>query len=138
MDLVNPFSLEGKTIMVTGASSGIGRGIAIACSKMGASVILNGRNDNKLHETLSRMDGVNNCIHIGDLTKIEELNSLVDALPKLDGIVHCAGIGSRVLCKNIVEQDIDRTIGLNFKAPVMLQSEILRKKRLIKEQVLYL
>ena len=132
MDLFNPFSLEGKNIMVTGASSGIGRGIAVACSMMGASVAINGRNEKKLQETLSLMKGTNNSIIIGDLTIKEELGSIVEALPKLDGIVHCAGVGSRVLCKNIVEEDIDQTIGANFKAPVMLQSEILKQKKINK------
>lgn len=132
MDLFNPFSLEGKNIMVTGASSGIGRGIAVACSMMGASVAINGRNEKKLQETLSLMKGTNNSIIIGDLTIKEELGSIVEALPKLDGIVHCAGVGSRVLCKNIVEEDIDQTMGANFKAPVMLQSEILKQKKINK------
>ena len=53
----NPFSLEGKTILVTGASSGIGRGIAVTCSKMGATVIINGRNKERLQETLLQMEG---------------------------------------------------------------------------------
>ena len=132
MDLFNPFSLEGKNIMVTGASSGIGRGIAVACSMMGASVAINGRNEKKLQETLSLMKGTNNSIIIGDLTIKDELDSIVEALPKLDGIVHCAGVGSRVLCKNIVEEDIDQTMGANFKAPVMLQSEILKQKKINK------
>ena len=48
----NPFSLEGKTILVTGASSGIGRGAAIECSKMGAKVIVTARNEERLNETL--------------------------------------------------------------------------------------
>ena len=53
MTTFNPFTLEGKTILVTGASSGIGRGIAIACSKMGATVIINGRNEQRLAETMT-------------------------------------------------------------------------------------
>ena len=51
MATFNPFSLEGKKILVTGASSGIGRGIAIECSKLGAHLILNGRNEERLKET---------------------------------------------------------------------------------------
>lgn len=132
MSKVNPFSLEGKTIMVTGASSGIGRGIAVACSKMGASVTINGRNEKKLQETLSLMDGTDNSILIGDLTDIKGLGILVSSLPKLDGIVHCAGIGSRVLCKNIVEEDVIQTMDANFMAPVMLQTEILKQKKINK------
>ena len=64
----NPFSLEGKTILVTGASSGIGRGIAVTCSKMGATVIVNGRNKVRLQETLSQMEGEGHVVAVGDLT----------------------------------------------------------------------
>ena len=55
--MYNPFSLEGKTILVTGASSGIGRGICIDCSKMGAKVHLMARNEERLNETFSKMEG---------------------------------------------------------------------------------
>ena len=130
MDTFNPFSLNGKTILVTGASSGIGRGIAITCSKMGAKVIINGRNEKKLNETLSLMKGASHVISIGDLTDLATINSLVETLPMLDGIVHCAGIGERTLCKNVKESDLDLMIDVNFKAPVMLQTEILRQRRM--------
>ncbi len=132
MDTFNPFSLGKKTILVTGASSGIGRGIAVSCSKMGANVIVNGRNVQKLQETLSLMEGGGNEILACDLINCETLVSMVNKLPKLDGIVHCAGIGERTLCKNIVEADIDKMMSSNFKAPVMLQAEILRQKKINK------
>ena len=131
-DSFNPFSLSGKTILVTGASSGIGRGIAISCSMMGARVIINGRNTQKLSDTLSQMSGDGHEMVSGDLTDSVALESIVNTIPKLDGIVHSAGIGTRVLCKNIVESDIDQTISTNFKAPVLLQTEILKKKKLNK------
>lgn len=126
------FSLEGKTILVTGASSGIGRGIAVACSKMGAKLIINGRNKERLEETLSLLSGEDHTIFSGDLTNYEELVSLVSDLPRLEGIVHCAGIGERILCKNVTENDLDRMIGVNFKAPVMLQTEIIKQKKMNK------
>lgn len=128
----NPFSLEGKTILVTGASSGIGRGIAVACSKMGGQVIINGRNEEKLKETLSLMEGAANSIVAGDLTSFSMLPALVGELPKLDGVVHCAGIGERTLCKMVQENDLDRMMNINFKAPVMLQTELLKQKKLNK------
>lgn len=128
----NPFSLRGKTVLITGASSGIGRGIAITCSKMGAKVVVNGRNEDRLNMTLSQLDGDNHVAVIGDLTDDSKLHSLVERLPKLDGVVHSAGIGSRVLCKNIVGEDIEQVMGINFKAPVMLQTEILRQKKMNK------
>ena len=128
----NPFSLEGKTILVTGASSGIGRGIAIACSKMGASVIVNGRNEERLNETLLQMNGDNNQKAVADLSNLGNVSSMVSALPKLDGIVHCAGIGLRVLCKQLQESDLDNMMDVNFKAPVMLQTELLKQKKINK------
>lgn len=131
-DSFNQFSLSGKTILVTGASSGIGQGIAISCSKMGSKVIINGRNTQKLRDTFSRLMGDGHEIVPGDLTDSVSLASIVNTIPKLDGIVHCAGIGTRVLCKNIVEKDIDQIISANFKAPVLLQTEILKKKKLNK------
>lgn len=130
MEEFNPFSLIDKTILVTGASSGIGQGIAITCSKMGASVIISGRNKVKLQGTLSEMVGDNNKIITADLTKIEEIDKLVDQIPRLDGIVYSVGMGSRILCKNITEEDLDSIMNVNFKAPVMLQTSILKKKKI--------
>ena len=130
--MITPFSLEGKTVLVTGASSGIGRGIAITCSKMGATVVVNGRNEKKLQETSSQMEGENHIIAIGDLTDSTSLVEMVKLLPKLDGVVHCAGIGSRVLCRNVVEEDIEQTFAVNFNAPVLLQTEILKQKKINK------
>lgn len=132
MGTFNPFTLEGKTILVTGASSGIGRGIATACSKMGASVIINGRNEQRLSETMSEMKGDDNLSLAADLSDNVALAEMVSKLPKLDGIVHCAGIGQRVLCKQLQESDLDNMMNVNFKAPVMLQTEILKQKKINK------
>ena len=128
----NPFTLSGKTILVTGASSGIGRGIAMACSRMGASVVLNGRNEGRLNETLSMLDGQGHRLAVADIADLNQLEAMVYALPKLDGIVHCAGIGQRVLCKQLEESDFDSVMDTNFKAPVMLQTQVLKQKKLNK------
>lgn len=132
MTTFNPFTLEGKTILVTGASSGIGRGIAIACSKMGATVIINGRNEQRLAETMTEMQGEENLSLAADLSDSNSLTGMVSRLPKLDGIVHCAGIGQRVLCKQLQEADLDTMMDVNFNAPVMLQTEILKQKKINK------
>jgi NAD(P)-dependent dehydrogenase (short-subunit alcohol dehydrogenase family) len=128
----NSFSLEGKTIMVTGASSGIGRGIAITCSKMGATVIINGRNKERLQETLSQMVGEGHIVAIGDLTEPVSLIEMVGNIPKLDGLVQCAGMGQRKLCKDLHLEDINQVMDVNFNAPVMLQAELLRQKKINK------
>ena len=132
MTSFNPFSLEGKTILVTGASSGIGRGIAVTCSKMGATVIINGRNKDRLQETLSQMEGEGHLVAIGDLTDSESLIKMVCSLPKLDGLVQCAGMGQRKPCKDLYLDDVNQVMDVNFKAPVMLQAELLRQKKINK------
>ena len=126
----NPFSLEGKTVLVTGASSGIGRSTAVACSNMGATVVVNGRNEQKLAETLALMAPGSHMVVAGDLTG--DVTALVAQMPKLDGIVHCAGIGHSKLCKQIEAEDIDLVMGINFKAPVLLQAELLKQRKVNK------
>lgn len=128
----NPFSLEGKTILVTGASSGIGRGVAIACSKMGATVILNGRNQMKLGASLSQLAEGEHMMVAADLTNRDSVKRMMDDMPKLDGIVHCAGVGQRVLCKLLKEQDVDSVMDANFKGPVLLQQALLEGKKINK------
>ena len=129
----NPFSLKDKTILVTGASSGIGRGIAIACAQMGANVIITARNEGRLIETLTSMVGKNHTIIVADLVDVEQRTQLIEQLPLLDGVVHCAGVGYRVPCKNIEYADIEHVMQPNFYAPVLLQSELLSNKKISKE-----
>lgn len=128
----NPFTLDGKEILVTGASSGIGRGIAIVCSKMGASVVINGRSAVKLQETCSMMEEGEHIVLQSDLTDQNQVSDLVGKLPKLDGIVHCAGIGQRMSCKDLTESSLNQVMDVNLKAPVLLQAEILRQKKINK------
>ena len=128
----NPFTLRGKAILVTGASSGIGRGIAITCSKMGAKVLLTGRNECRLTETLSCLTTNEHEKFVCDLTKQHEVMEMVSVLPNLDGVVHCAGIGQRVLCKQLSKDDVETVMSTNFVGPVLLQTELLRQKKISK------
>lgn len=132
MEQFNPFSLIGKLILVTGASSGIGKGIALACAKMGATVIVTGRNSERLNETLSLMPKGDHKAISADLTKAEDIDILVNNLPKLDGLVQCAGVGSRVACKLVSQADIDHIMKPNLEAPILLQAAILAKKKINK------
>lgn len=128
----NPFSLRGKTILVTGASSGIGKGIALACAKMGATVILNGRNEVRLNEVLGQMPEGEHQILAADLSDREAVNAMVVATPKLDGIVMCAGVANRIPCKAVTQNDIDYVMKTNIEAPMLLQAELLAKKKVNK------
>lgn len=126
----NPFSLKNKTILVTGASSGIGKGIAVACSKMGATVVLVGRNTERLNVTYGLLDKGDHKICACDITNQTEVSKMVESLPSLDGVVHCAGIGQRILCKQLSEKALDQVMDVNFKAPVLLQTALLKKKKI--------
>lgn len=129
---MDKFSLTGKTILVTGASSGIGRAIAIACSEAGASVVLNGRNVVRLSESLSQMSGEGHIIIPADLTDTKQRMALVEQVPELDGLVQCAGVMNRVPCKSIEQEDIDCVFVANVEAPVLLQAELLRERKIKK------
>lgn len=128
--MYNPFSLEGKTILVTGASSGIGRGICIDCAKMGAKVHLMARNEDRLKETLSQMEGEGHEIHIADLCSTDNITALVDSLPTLDGVVWCAGIIKTMPVKNINEDAITEIFNTNIIGDIKLCSRLLKKKKL--------
>lgn len=131
----NPFSLAGKSVLVTGASSGIGRAIAIECSRMGAKVLLTARNKDRLEETLSLMEN-QECHHIilGDLSKEEDLSAIVDSISDpLDGLVQCAGFTIPKPFQFFSEREIDAVMGVNFKAPVLLTQLLLKKKKLRKD-----
>lgn len=130
--MYNPFSLEGKTILVTGASSGIGQGIAITCSKMGGRIIAVGRNNERLHITMTQLEGDGHQAISCDLTSRNDVAIMAAKLPKFDGVVHCAGIGQRMLCKQLTEDNLDSVIDSNFKAPVLLQTELLTQKKINK------
>lgn len=129
---MDKFSLSGKTILVTGASSGIGRAIAIACAQAGATVVLNGRNMARLKETLSQMSGEGHVVVPADLTDAAQRQALVERVPELDGMVQCAGVGNRVPCKAIGEEDIKAVFAPNIEAPMLLQAELLQERKIKK------
>lgn len=89
----NPYSLEGKSILVTGASSGIGQKTAIECSKLGARLFIVGRNEERLQETFSQLEGEGHSKIMAELTSADDLETMLASLPVLDGVVLCAGIG---------------------------------------------
>ncbi len=130
--MFNPFSLEGKTILVTGASSGLGRGIAIQCSKMGARVILNGRNEERLQETFLSLEGEGHLSIKADLTAEADVTRLVENCPQLNGCVHCAGIPQVKALKYIDRHLIEETLGVNTIAPIVVTTSLLKKKKIAK------
>ena len=131
--MYNPFSLAGKTILVTGASSGIGRAIAIECSRMGAAVILTARNEKRLGETLSQMEGSDHSIVSADLNNKEERKLLVDKSPVLDGLVNCAGIVKTLPFQFTDDETMESVMNVNFTAPVLMSAGLVKEKKFSKK-----
>lgn len=128
--MYNPFSLEGKTVLVTGASSGIGQKTAIECSKLGAKVIITARNEARLHETLEQMDGEGHLLYVADLTCQEQVESLVAQLNVLDGVVLCAGKGMTMPFPFCTREKYNEVFDVNYFAPVELLRLLVKKKKL--------
>ena len=131
--MYNPFSLEGKIILVTGASSGIGRAIAIECSKMGATVILSARNEERLHETLLQMEGSGHMLIVADLNKEDERKKLIDISPILDGLVNCAGITKTLPFPFVGAEVLTTVMNVNFTAPILMSAELVKRKKFSKD-----
>lgn len=130
--MYNPYSLEGKTVLVTGASSGIGRATAVECSRMGASVMITARNEGRLMETLSMMDGRGHGVFIADMSDESDIERLADSLPKLDGVVNNAGMVKTMPVQFINREDFESVLGVNAVAPVLLTQKLLKKKKITK------
>ena len=130
--MYNPFSLENKKILVTGASSGIGKAIAIECSKMGAEVIITGRNEERLAETYRELVGEHPAYIVADLTKEEDIERLVAKTENLNGLVNCAGLTIPKPFKFLQESDIETVMTVNFNAPLLLTQRLVKKKKLEK------
>lgn len=128
----NPFSLVAKTILITGASSGIGRATAIECSKLGATCIITGRNAERLQETLGMMVGENHVIHPADLTNEDELKALIENMPILDGAALCAGVGLTLPILFTTREHLDKMFETNFFSPVETLRLLAKKKKLSK------
>ena len=131
--MYNPYSLEGKTILITGACSGIGRATAIECSKLGAKCVLTARNEERLQATLAAMEGEGHSIIVADLANMQDVEKLANETPALDGLVNNAGISLIRLISFIKESDLDTMFKTNTFAPIMLTKMLLKKKKIKNE-----
>jgi len=128
----NPFSLKGKTILITGASSGIGKTTSIECSKLGAKIILTGRNTKRLEETMALLTGEGHQLKVLDLNISEAVSEFIENMPKLDGVVYCAGTQRTCPIKFIQREDIDKVFETNFFANININTLLLSKKKINK------
>lgn len=128
--MYNPFTLKGKTILVTGASSGIGRATAVECSRMGALVIAHGRDAARLDETMSMLEGAGHVSICADLTDEEQVRHLTGGLRPVDGLVHCAGMSALKPIQFLKDSELHGIFATNTFSAMMLQKHLLKKKKL--------
>ena len=130
--MYNPFSLAGKTILITGASSGIGKATAIECSKLGAKVIITGRNRLRLEETFSSMSGNAHLLIEADLQYPSDIDMLIDSLPMLDGVVNNAGMNKTIPMAFISEEILLDVLRINTISPILITQKLLKRRKLAK------
>ena len=126
---MDKFSLKNHVILITGASSGIGRSCAIEASKLGASCIITGRSEAELIKTKELCE-TSAQIFAGDLTNHDVIKQLVASLPNLDGVVHCAGITNPWPIKFLKPEHIKEMFDINFHAPVLLTTQLFQKNKI--------
>jgi len=129
----HPFDLTGQTILVTGASSGIGKQICISVAAMGGQVIATGRNEERLHHTLQLLEGTHHQAIIADLTVEMQQRQLVSQLPKLHGVVHSAGVLNVVPFQFISMSKLQEIYTINYQSPLLLTQQILKNKCLVQD-----
>lgn len=132
----NPFTLQGKTILITGASSGIGKVTAIACANMGAKMIITARNEQRLLETAMEINSISEekaVTIIADLTNSEGMNTLVSNVPSLDGVFFCAGVSDTTPVKYLTLDAINRVMEINLISPMLLTQALLKTKKIAKQ-----
>ncbi|MBP5505167.1 MAG: SDR family oxidoreductase [Bacteroidales bacterium] len=131
----NPYSLEGKSVLITGGAGGIGSEVARVCARLGARIILTDIREDALKVALSSLKEVGGSNHIAihaDLTNAEELNNLVEQLPEINGFVCNAGVMKLVLTQFITEDELSRIQKINLNAPILLTRAMLKKKKIKK------
>lgn len=128
----NPFSLAGKTILVTGAGSGMGKATAVACSRMGAKVIATVHKPGDIDSVLPSLEGTGHQAFALDLSEEGSWEALLDADFTLGGIASCAGIANMNPFPFIDQEEMDRVFSVNFFGPVLLVNKLIRKKKVSK------
>lgn len=126
----SPFSLHGKTILVTGATSGIGRAAADMVAGQGAKVVITGRDGARLAETLQGLLGEGHEAIRCDLSDDGDLDQLLTQLPEVDGVVFAAGIAETVPVRMIKPAHLNRVMAVNFSAPIYLTQGLLSRKKI--------
>lgn len=131
-NMYNPYSLEGKIILITGAASGIGKATSIESSKLGAKIVAVDMNVDGLNKLMPHLEGDGHLAFSGNLCNEEFLKELGESTPALDGVFLCAGVSDTTPVKFITEDKIQRVFNVNLTAPIMMLKQFLIKKKINK------
>lgn len=131
-NMYNPYSLEGKTILITGAASGIGKATSIESSKLGAKIVAVDLNGEGLEKLMPQLEGEGHLQFTGNLCDEEFLKNLGEESPTLDGVFLCAGVSDTTPVKFITEEKLKRVFDVNLTAPIMMLKQLLVKKKINK------
>lgn len=128
----NPFAIAGKTLLITGATSGIGRATAITCAGLGAHVVAVGRNQERLSRLMQELEGDGHIAINADLTEEAQVQMLIEKCPAIDGIACCAGVANMNPFTFVTAEEMERVFKVNCFAPVLLVNKLLKAKKLNK------
>lgn len=133
MTIENPFSLEGKTILITGASSGIGRATAIECSKLGATTILVGRNEERLIDTYKNLSNqeLQHQYFVCDLSNNADVETLCNTIVNINGLVLCAGINKNAPIPFCSREKFNNIFDINYFSAIEILRLLFKKKVLL-------
>jgi NAD(P)-dependent dehydrogenase (short-subunit alcohol dehydrogenase family) len=128
----NPLDLTNRKILVTGASSGIGRATAIYLSKLGAKLVITGRNEQRLNNTMEQLTGGGHLQVIADIAELDDMSSIFDQATKdgakLNGLVHCAGIAKVIPLNGLTRSKMFEEMNLNYFTFIELVRQYAKKK----------
>lgn len=126
---MNAFDLHGKTILLTGASSGLGKQSALTLSQYGANLIITGRDQKRLQQTFDLLEGSGHEQVVADLSKEEDVQKLSSGLPKIHGVLYSVGVSSIVPAAFLQKEEIEKVFDTNFKNILYLNTALLRQKK---------
>jgi NAD(P)-dependent dehydrogenase (short-subunit alcohol dehydrogenase family) len=126
-------SLHQKNILVTGASSGIGKHIALTAASIGATVTITGRDEQRLKETLGQLQGEGHYMVTADLTTAQGIEAVTGQAQNYDGVVFNAGVADYLPVKFITADKIDNIFSLNINSAMLLCQQLLKKKKICKK-----
>ena len=130
--MFNPLDFSGKKILITGASSGIGKATAIYLSKLGASLVISGRNSERLLHTQVLLKGTGHISVVSDLTTLKDATCIYDQAVsdgvKLDGLVHSAGIIPTIPLQQLTREKVRYIMDVNFYSFIEMVRQYVKRK----------